>query len=53
MTISALAATAGVVLFPAAVVYAGLMDLVTLKIRNALVLGLSEAAPVLLRGAGR
>ena len=40
MTISALAATAGVLLFPAAVVYAGLMDLVTLKIRNVLVLGL-------------
>jgi prepilin peptidase CpaA len=42
-TMSALAATAGTVLFPAAVVYAGLMDLVTLKIRNLLVLVLGAA----------
>ena len=40
MTISAFAATAGVVLFPLAMVYAGLMDLVTMRIRNVLVLAL-------------
>lgn len=40
MTISALAAAAGVVLFPLAVVYAGVMDLATMKIRNWLVLAL-------------
>ena len=39
MTISVLAATAGVLLFPMAMVYAGLMDLLTMKIRNVLVLG--------------
>jgi len=38
MSISVLAATAGTILFPLVMVYAGLMDLVTLKIRNALVL---------------
>jgi len=40
MTISALAALAGVVLFPLAMVYAGLMDIVTMTIRNMLVLAL-------------
>jgi len=43
MTISALAASAGVVLFPLALVYAGLMDLATMKIRNWLVLTLAAA----------
>jgi prepilin peptidase CpaA len=40
MTISAVAATIGLVLFPLAMIYAGLMDLVTLKIRNHLVLAI-------------
>jgi len=40
MTVSSLAATAGLVLFPLAMIYAGLMDLVTLKIRNHLVLAI-------------
>jgi prepilin peptidase CpaA len=43
MTLSALAATLGLVLFPLAMVYAGLMDLVTLKIRNVLVLAIGIA----------
>jgi prepilin peptidase CpaA len=43
MTISALAASAGAVLFPLALVYAGLMDLATMKIRNWLVLTLAAA----------
>ena len=51
-TMSALAATAGTLLFPAAVVYAGLMDLVTLKIRNVLVLVLGAAWLVLAPLAG-
>ena len=42
MTISALAASAGAVLFPLALVYAGLMDLATMKIRNGLVLALAR-----------
>ena len=40
MTISTIAATLGLVLFPLAMIYAGLMDLVTLKIRNHLVLAI-------------
>ena len=52
MTISALAATAGVVLFPLAMVYAGLMDLVTMKIRNGLVLAVGVAWLVLAPLAG-
>jgi prepilin peptidase CpaA len=40
MTISTVAATIGLVLFPLAMIYAGLMDLVTLKIRNHLVLAI-------------
>ena len=40
MTLSSLAATAGLILFPLAMIYAGLMDLVTLKIRNHLVLAI-------------
>jgi prepilin peptidase CpaA len=56
MTFSALAATVGVVLFPLAVVYAGLMDLATLTIRNTLVLGLAISwlllAPLAGFGAG-
>ncbi len=43
MTISALAAMGGVIVFPLAMVYAGFMDLVTMKIRNTLVLGLAAA----------
>lgn len=52
MTISALAATAGVILFPLAMVYAGLMDLATLKIRNALVLAIGAGWLVLAPLAG-
>jgi prepilin peptidase CpaA len=40
MTISSVTATIGLVLFPLAMIYAGLMDLVTLKIRNHLVLAI-------------
>ena len=40
MTVSSFAATTGLVLFPLAMIYAGLMDLVTLKIRNHLVLAI-------------
>src|SRR5687768_15050454 len=40
MSVSALAATTGTVLFPLAMVYAGLMDLFTMKIRNVLVLAI-------------
>ena len=47
MTLSDLAATAAVIVFPLAMVYAGLMDLVTLKIRNVLVLALAGAWIVL------
>ena len=52
MTISAFAATAGVVLFPLAMVYAGLMDLVTMKIRNLLVLAVGACWLVLAPLAG-
>ena len=52
MTISAAAATIGLILFPLAMVYAGLMDLVTMKIRNALVLLLAGAWLVLAPLAG-
>jgi prepilin peptidase CpaA len=52
MTISALAATAGVLLFPLAMAYAGLMDLATMKIRNWLVLALGAAWLVLAPLAG-
>jgi len=43
MTLSTLAATCGLILFPLAMIYAGLMDLVTMKIRNTLVLGIACA----------
>jgi prepilin peptidase CpaA len=43
MTLSSLAATLGLILFPLAMIYAGLMDLVTLKIRNTLVIALGCA----------
>jgi prepilin peptidase CpaA len=43
MTVSSIAATIGLVLFPLAMIYAGLMDLVTLKIRNHLVLAIGLA----------
>ena len=52
MTISVLAATLGVILFPLAIVYAGLMDLVTLTIRNNLVLAIAGAWIVLAPLAG-
>jgi prepilin peptidase CpaA len=52
MTISAFAATAGVILFPLAMVYAGLMDLFTMKIRNILVLALGAGWLVLAPLAG-
>jgi prepilin peptidase CpaA len=52
MTVAALAATAGVVLFPLAMVYAGLMDLMTMTIRNSLVLGIGLAWVVLAPLAG-
>jgi prepilin peptidase CpaA len=52
MTISVLAAIGGVILFPLGMVYAGLMDLVTLKIRNALVLALGAGWLVLAPLAG-
>jgi prepilin peptidase CpaA len=47
MTISSIAATCGLILFPLAMIYAGLMDLVTLKIRNPLVIGIGCAWLVL------
>jgi prepilin peptidase CpaA len=52
MTIAAIAATLGLVLFPLAMVYAGLMDLITLKIRNVLVLAIGFAWLVLAPLAG-
>ena len=52
MNVSALAASAGVILFPALVLYAGFMDLMTLKIRNFLVLVILAAWLVLAPLAG-
>ena len=52
MTISAAAAIAGVILFPLAMVYAGFMDLATLKIRNWLVVALAVAWAILAPLAG-
>ncbi len=52
MTISTAAATCGLVLFPLAMIYAGLMDLVTLRIRNMLVVGIGCAWLVLAPLAG-
>jgi prepilin peptidase CpaA len=52
MSLSALAAALGAILFPLAMVYAGLMDLFTMKIRNQLVLGLLAAWVVLAPLAG-
>jgi prepilin peptidase CpaA len=43
MTVNAIAATLGLLIFPLAMVYAGLMDLVTMTIRNTLVLALGAA----------
>ncbi len=43
MTISAFAATLGLIIFPLAMIYAGAMDLFTLKIRNKLVLAIACA----------
>ena len=52
MSISASAATAGVILFPLALVYAGVMDILTMKIRNVLGLALAGAWIVLAPLAG-
>lgn len=52
MTISAVAATLGLILFPLAMIYAGVMDVATLKIRNALVLAIGAAWLVLAPLAG-
>ena len=52
MTLSNVAGFAGVLIFPLAVVYAGLMDLVTMKIRNVLVMGIGVAWLVLAPLAG-
>ena len=52
MTISAAAATLGLILFPLAMVYAGVMDLLTLKIRNALVLAIGVVWLILAPLAG-
>ena len=52
MTISTAAASLGLIIFPLAMIYAGLMDLITLKIRNVLVLGLGAAWLVLAPLAG-
>ncbi len=52
MTVSGAAAALGFLLFPLAVVYAGFMDFVTMKIRNRLVLGLAAAWVVLAPLAG-
>jgi prepilin peptidase CpaA len=41
MTLANLAATSGVMLFPLVLVYAGVMDLMTMTIRNVLVLALA------------
>jgi prepilin peptidase CpaA len=43
MTIPAAAATLGLIVFPLAMIYAGAMDLFTLKIRNMLVLAIGFA----------
>jgi prepilin peptidase CpaA len=52
MTLPGAAALAGAIIFPLAMVYAGIMDLVTLKIRNGLVLVLAAAWLVLAPLAG-
>jgi prepilin peptidase CpaA len=52
MTIPVLAASLGLILFPLAMVYAGVIDLVTLKIRNVLVLAIGAAWIVLAPLAG-
>jgi prepilin peptidase CpaA len=52
MTLSTIAATLGLILFPLAMIYAGLMDLVTLKIRNPLVVAIGGAWLVLAPLAG-
>jgi prepilin peptidase CpaA len=52
MTISSAAATVGLIFFPLAMIYAGLMDLATLKIRNTLVLAIGVAWLILAPLAG-
>jgi prepilin peptidase CpaA len=52
MTISAAAAMLGLILFPLAMIFAGVMDLVTLKIRNTLVLAIGAIWLVLAPLAG-
>jgi prepilin peptidase CpaA len=52
MTLSTVASLVGVIIFPLAVVYAGLMDIVTMKIRNLLVLAVAAVWLVLAPIAG-
>ncbi len=52
MSLSVIAACAASLFFAACMVGAGLMDLVTMKIRNALVLALAAAYPVFAAAAG-
>jgi prepilin peptidase CpaA len=52
MSLSVLAATLGTIVFPLLLVYAGVMDFLTLKIRNALVLTLAACWLVLAPLAG-
>jgi prepilin peptidase CpaA len=52
MSIQVIAASAGTILFPLIMVYAGVMDVLTLKIRNTLVLGLLAIWVVLAPLAG-
>lgn len=52
MTSTALAATMAAVIFPAAMIFAGVMDVFTLKIRNALVIAIAAGYFVLAPAAG-
>lgn len=52
MTVSSAAASLGLILFPLAMVYAGVMDLATMKIRNHLVLAVGAAWLILAPLAG-
>lgn len=52
MTIQTIAATLGLIVFPLAMIYAGLMDLATLKIRNFVVLAIGAAWLILAPFAG-
>ncbi len=52
MTLSTMAAWLTIILFPAAMIYAGIMDILTMKIRNMLVLAVAGAYFVLAPIAG-